>query len=782
MIIVALLCAIPVLVAGVALIHGMFDIRLLRNDPSLFLVDRSYRFIAAVENRNSRFGYWEMPDSLPSTLVMATLAAEDRRFWRHAGIDLKSVGRAVVNNYVRHNGYSGASTIAMQLARLQRGGGSSWYSKIRDAVSGLGVTLFWGRERVLRQYFMLAPYGNQMAGAACAARRYFHKPVQDLSFAEAALLASIPRAPSRLNLFSFSGFARAQSRARLIIKRAFEYGWIAKPVRDEALAELATFAIPRKELRNESCFHFIKACARRIPATTRITGEIRTTLDLDIQEVVQTELRQANPYITKFGASNAAALVADVKTGEVIAYVGAIDYYDPAGGAIDCADIPRSTGSLLKPFIYAMGMEWLGYTPATVLTDVGFDFGVGPVSFVPENCDRKFLGPVLYKCALANSRNIPAVQVLRAVGVERFYRTCAALGLAPDDGKAQYYGLGLSIGGLYCTLQQLGGAYLTLANDGAQRDLVWTMDTPAPASGRQVISPDIARQIRRFLADPVARLPTFPCGGNLEYPFAVALKTGTSEGYRDSWCFAWSDRYLAGVWVGNTDFSSTKNLTGYTGAAHIVQNIMRKLHADQTGGLDAQEFAPSQGYVPVQLCRLTGKRAGRFTPYTTTEYFRPGTEPVEYSTVQQMLPVDPKNGLLAYPGCTKRVEYRRFLVLAPEFSDWAASQGLEVPPDRYSPACGGIPLVDTYEIAITGPRNGARIFIDPEMPAGSVLSVTCRVFPPPKSVLWLVNDQEVGVAEYPFTLRWPMKPGTCSFQAAVPGTPFKSAVVRIEVF
>lgn len=432
-----------------------------------------------------------------------------------------------------------------------------------------------------------------------------------------------------------------------------------------------------------------------------------------------------------------------------------------------------------------MGMEWQGYTASTILTDLGLDFGTGNSSFIPENYDRKFMGPVLYKSALANSRNIPAVQVLKSVGVDMFYRMCIALGLTSDDGKAHYYGLGLSIGGLYSSLQQLSTAYLTLANNGSRHDLVWEIDRKENQTqiSRQIIQPDIAMQIKRFLSDPVARLPSFPRGGNLEYPFAVAVKTGTSEGFRDSWCFGMSDKYLVGVWVGNTDFSSTKNLSGYQGAARVVKKTLLSLHADRADGMSDISFPPPPEYKPIKICKLTGKKADRYTPYITTEYFKPGTEPIEYSTVQQLLPIDKKNGLLAFPGCGVPVEYRRFIVLEPEFRDWAQSQGLEVPPDRYSPSCGGNPTFDKCAIAITSPRTDSRFFIDPEMPPGkSTLTLTCNVFPPPESVLWYVNGEEFKVVSYPFHLSWLMKPGVYEFQAAVPYTEFRSKVIKVEVF
>ena len=796
------LIAIPL----IPLIHGIMDARLTSRTPSLHLLDRNWNFIAAVGNNEGDFGFWAMPDALPPALITATLAAEDRRFQGHPGVDIRAVGGSILDNYVRRRPQRGASTLAMQLARLQRHGGTGFYWKAHDASAALALTARLGREGVLRAYFRDAPYGNRISGAACAARRYFRKPVQDLSLAECALLAAVPKAPSRFNLFSSRGFELARRRANLILKRAGSYGFIDAATRDGALAELAAFAPPERQYRDPDTFHFLRQAAAHAPAETHPRGEIRTTLDLKMQDTLQGILRREVPELLKWQAGNSAALVLDARDGQVLAYVGSSDYYDPRGGAIDCANLPRSTGSLLKPFIYALGMEWKGYTAATVLTDLGHDFGVGDRSFVPENYDRKFMGPVLYKTALANSRNIPAVEVLKAVGVDRFYERCVAMGLARDDGKAGLYGLGLSIGGLYCTLQQLGAAYLSLANAGEKRDLVWELpDTatawlpspgalaPAGADGRysaaaghtaaRVLPADIALQIRRFLSDPVARLPGFPRGGNLEYPFAVAAKTGTSEGFRDSWCFAFSDTYLVGVWIGNTDFSATRGLSGYEGAARIAKRMLYTLHPDRVDGLSDAAYPVPAGYVPVNICRLTGKRADRSTPYATTEYFRPGTEPLEFSDVQQTLPVDPRNGLLAFEGCKVPVQLRRFTVLDPQYRDWAVSQGLETPPDRYSPACGGAPIVEEYSLAITAPRSGSRFFIDPEMPAeGSLLPINCRVFPPPASVLWLVNGEEHAVVTYPFTLKWPMRPGTYTFQAVVPGTTFRSAPVHFEVF
>lgn len=782
---------------AIPILHGLLGLRLAVHEPSLHLLDRNYGFIGAVESPAGDFGHWALPDSLPKALTLATQAAEDRRFRSHPGVDPLAVAGSFRNNLFSSHPRRGASTVAMQVARLQRGGGrgGSWYGKARDAVTAFGLTVVHGREAVLRQYLTLAPYGNRISGAACASRRYFRKPVQDLSLAEASLLAAIPKAPSRHNLFKPGGFDLARKRAELILNRARDYGWITAKAAEASLLELYGLPRPAKELRADGNLHYLRAAAGKVPPEARRIGEVRTALDLGIQDTLATVLAREAPRLLKWESGNAAALVLDVKSGEVLAYAGSFSYFDPRGGAIDCARVPRSTGSLLKPFIYAQGMDLKGYTPATVLTDIGHDFGAGGRSFQPENMDRRFQGPVLYRNALANSRNIPAVQVLNEIGVEEFYRLCAALGLAADDGRAGHFGLGLSIGGLYASLQGVSEAYLALANQGRRGRLAWILDSAAArraerdgpgalsGGGPRVFSSETAMQVVRFLADPSARLPSFPRGGNLEYPFAVAVKTGTSEGHRDSWCVGMSDRYLVAAWMGNADFTPTKGLTGYQGAAALVKEVLFRLHPDRVDGQSDIDFPRPPGFLPVSICRLTGRRADRSTPYQATEWFALGTEPLEFSAVQQRIPVDARNGLLAHPGCRTRIEYRRFLVLAPEYRDWAESQGLAVPPDRYSPACGPPPPADSFALAITGPLDGSRLFLDPEMPAGeSRLRLTCRVQPPPSNILWLWNGEEYQVTAYPFALSWPMQAGKHRFQAVVPGTNFKSREILLEVW
>jgi len=845
----------PLLFVLAAFVCSLADIRLKTYSASWIVLDRNYRFIAEIESPDGNIGYWPAPDTLPRTLVTAALAAEDQRFRGHIGVDAKSVARAVVNNYIKKKSFSGASTIAMQTARMQRGGGSGPFSKVRDSFAAVWLTLVYGREKVLKQYVSISPYGNRIAGAPCAARRYFRKPVRDLSLAESALLVSVPRAPGRMNLFAPQGFKAARLRARLILGRCLEYGWIDSTEYRQSMAELAEFSIPPKDIREEASIHvalkykkllhgenagnagiidngmiinknmnvsknrnianngnisknvnignnnkFIdnnkniaknKKINKHQNVNTNIhqeSGVVISTIDLDVQRYAQRELAAQLDGLRSRDVENGAVIVIDKSSSQVLAYVGSGGYFSSDNGMHDYAATKRSTGSLLKPFIFAFGMDELDYTAATVLSDINHDFGEGGRSFIPANSDRAHLGPILYKYALANSRNVPAVQVLKELGVNSVYRRLGHLKLADDDGRGDHYGLGLSIGGLYCDLASISRAYLTLGNEGKLGELVWFRDDDTLRGGEggygQVISPQSALMIQRFLSDPLARLPTFPREGNFEYPFAVAVKTGTSDAFRDAWCVAWSSRYLVGVWMGNADNHSTKRVSGYEGAAPLAKKIMLNQHPHRRDGLEEGGFPAPPGWQPFSICGLTGLRADLNTPYVTSDYFAPGTEPKEASGVLRVLPVDTRNGLLAGLGCPKQYrEYRSFLILAPEYEQWARGQGLPAAPRLQSPLCPGAGIVDDYRIEITWPRNGARFFRDPEMPEEQAfLPVNCVAEPEVESLLWFVNGEEHSITSPPHTLRLPMKGGKYELQAAVPGTPVRSRGVRVEIF
>jgi penicillin-binding protein 1C len=455
------------------------NVALVSPPPTLLIEDVQGRFIAELDPDDRKKGYWPLPEHLPQRIVAATLAAEDARFYIHAGVDWRSASRAFLQNLRHFRKVSGASTIAMQVARLQNPGGRTYSRKLTEALVARSLTKKYGHEAILRHYLKIAPYGNQYHGVVYAARRYFNKPLDDLTWAESALLAGLPRLPGRMNLLQWKGRKKADRRAIHILGRLRALKQITETEYAEARDLLPKLRISTHETRPKSCLHAALAMEKALksPADARIQSErylLRSTLDLDLQEEIQYQAWKAMQKFRPLGAGNVAVLVAEKSTGRILAYLGSEDYFDEEqAGAIDYAQTPRSSGSTLKPFIYAQGMTERNFTAATLLTDLGMALNGPGGGYVIRNYDEAFLGPILYRNALANSRNVPAVQVLEAVGVERSYHHLCELGLAKGEHEPRYYGVGLAIGGLYVTLKDLVRAYGVLANDGKAFQLRW---------------------------------------------------------------------------------------------------------------------------------------------------------------------------------------------------------------------------------------------------------------------------------------------------------------------
>ncbi len=757
-------------------------------DPTWLLVDRHYKFVAELEKEKSDFGYWPLPDTIPEKILSITVAAEDKRFYSHFGIDLKSIGRALYTNYITHEAYSGASTIAMQCARLKNPGKRRWHKKISESVSAILKTVFYGREKVLRQYLKIAPYGNRIRGVNYAARRYFKKPIKDLSYAEIAILAAIPRAPGRFNVFRDIGFRKAKKRAYYILDRAKEYNFIDSVTYKDACNELSYMKLPKKEIRSEYTLHAILAIEKYLkqnPVTSLdpYNPTIRLALDLDLQEDVQQAVFKEMSKLRPFDCTNCAVLVLDKEKGQVLSYIGNELYSDElSAGNIDFIQTPRSTGSLLKPFIYASGIEYNGFNESTILTDVGLHFGDKENPYLTQNYDNEFIGPVLYKTALANSRNIPAVQVTKDVGIHKIYDNLSRLNVITGEVTADHYGLGMALGNVYTTLFRLCQGYLSLANKGDLYNLNFLYSDSSKVKER-IFSPDIATHIQHMLSDPQARLPSFPRGGFLEYRYAVAIKTGTSRGFRDAWSIGWSDKYMVGVWLGKHDNESTKRLSGYGAAAPFVKSIFNILHPERNDGLSNISFKPPGSYKSCRISTLSGELAADDFPYATEAYFKPGTEPVKFGSPFKIIAIDKRNGLLASPLCKRKfVEFKRFITMPPLFKDWALREGLPVPPVKYSDLCGEWTNATDYKVTITNPADGAQLYIDPEMPADkSCLILNCIVKPESESVLWIIDGVEAGVSSYPYRLKWKITPGIHTFQAQVPYSNFTSPLITIKV-
>ncbi len=720
--------------------------RLVSPEPTVQLRDRHGAFLGELGPDGCR-GHWPV-ESLPERVVAATLALEDRRFASHPGVDPVAVARAVAQNRRAGRVVSGASTVAMQVARMQDPGPRTLLRKATEALTALLLVDRYGRDAVLAQYLRLAPYGNNTCGIGYAARRYFDKPVEDLSWAETALLAAVPQSPRDHDPTEPEGLARASARARRILDALAADGTIDAVTHLTAVRELGTTVRIERPWRPEAAIHPVLALEP--VARARPSPLVVTSLDLDLQRDVQQVLRRSVEGWRDQGAGNASAVVVDLATMQVLADVGSVDYDDEGhGGRIDWSRTRRYPGSTLKPFVYALALERGLADPGTILDDLqrGPD-GIG-------NADGQFMGPLLPRVSLANSRNVPAIELTRRLGLEDTYALLARLGLHDDALPASHYGLSLAIGGMPTTPLALARAWGALATDGRLRDLQWTADAPRPV-GERVFTEETARWTALALSDPMARLPTFPRMGNGELPFPAAFKTGTSPEHRDAWTVAFTRRYLVVVWVGHPDWRPMDGLSGYRAASLLARRILLRLHPDDAQGLADTGFPPPEGWSPERVCPLTGDRAGPGCGVVVTEWFPPGRAPDA--------------------PCAAHVrEGDRVVVdLPPRYAAWQAERGWP------APARAALADDAPVRLSVVSPVDGAEVTRDPEAPPGmSSLRLSVSVHPPVDQVVWYVDGAPYAVVGPPYEARWALAPGEHVFEAGLPWRPEKSGAVRV---
>ena len=724
--------------------------------PTPIVSDRNGAFITQIGHettdpagdRRIEYGYWPL-QTLPDRVVRATLALEDRRFADHPGVDLFAIARALWSNaHRRHR--SGASTLAMQVARMQDPGPRTFANKLREGIAAIALTLRYGREAVLAHYLRIVPYGNGAHGIAHAARLYFDKPVEDLSWAEIALLAAIPQSPTLANPLHPRGLARAVRRGHRALDELVRQNVIGPAeaaLAHRQLAAMRTPPVPRRPDALHVALRF-QALAREgrlrySPFDPRLTA----TLDLHMQDEVRALAQHSLTAWRAQGAEQVAVLVVGRESGKVLAAIGSSDYRDSRGGAVDFLRTERSPGSTLKPFIYALALD-RGVIKAS---DPLADLQEGS-SWI-NNADGQFLGPMLPRQALANSRNVPATNLLRRTGLEANFAFLHALGLHDVSATAETFGLSMAIGSLPTTLERLVRAYGALANDGRVSDLTW-IEGQRVRDPTRLLSADSARLITSFLSDPLARLPSFPRYGPTEYPFPVALKTGTSQGFRDAWTVAWSHDYLVGVWLGRADAGTMAKLSGASSAARLTHAILTKIQRARPGDLQDVAFPPPSGRVPVELCTFGGRSDGN-CGQTLTEWVKPDEmPPLVRATMRD--PGDPRPTLL----------------LPAAHRAWAQNAGYRVASDDEGPP----------RLAIVAPENNSRIWINPEAPArNGRIALKAIVSPKVPQVVWYVDGAPFAISDPDQPVWWPLSKGAHRFQIRLPLQPVASAMVQVRV-
>lgn len=736
-----LLGAILVTLGGVAAQRT----RLFAPEPSVLLRDVHGAYLGEVDvPEDGRLGFWP-PGPGGERVRRATLAIEDRRFRSHPGVDLRAVGRALRQNLGARERVSGASTLPMQVARMQDPGPRTWTRKAIEAVTAMALVERFGHDALLDHYLTLAPYGNNVHGVRYAARRFFDKPLDDLTWAEAALLAGLPQAPGRMNPYTPTGRKRAVTRALRVLDALETLGDIDPTTHAIAAEELAHLRPLPRPARPTSTLHAVLA----LEGQASDHPERWTTLDLNLQEHLDAILVDHVTDWRDRGAEQGALMVIERETLAVRASIGSIGFEGTRGGSIDFTRTPRTPGSTLKPFLYAHALDQGLLAPGRILDDLRP--GPGGV----RNADFGFLGPLLPRQALANSRNVPAALLAEEVGLDALSTTFQELGLHDGSHGAEHYGTGLVLGGMPVQLVDLVRAYTALADDGELGSLRWFEDA-GRAPGRQVIRQEHARLVRDWLADPTARTPTFPRAGFAEHGFPVALKTGTSPDHRDSWALAITDRYVLGIWIGHPDWRPMRGLTGYQGAGRVLSDVLEVLHHDQLHGFANRPFPSPDGWEQQTICALTGQLATAHCDTPRTEWFPPGEHPDQTCEAHHQ-----ERG-------------RTVVQLPPRYAAWAETQHL---PTVHPP----LTATSTVALDVVSPPDGANIMADPSLPEGhSTLRLAVAVDPPVEQVVWWVDGLPFATVDYPYVARWPVEPGEHTFEARVARRTERSGTVSVQ--
>jgi penicillin-binding protein 1C len=508
---------------------------------------------------------------VPPHVIDAILAAEDKRFYSHHGIDWLATGRAALAGLTHGRIVSGASTITQQLVKISHRRPRTFCSKIVESFTALRLEQSWSKQQILAAYVNRLDFGNLNIGLAAAADYYFGKPVSDLSDAEAAFLAGLPRNPRKLNPHIAPEAARR--RQVTVLQRMRGNHRLDSERYDRAVAEPLALRPFQRRFRAP---HFVEMVLRQLAGTP--AAEVRTTLDLRLNDEVDKIVRERIAQLREQNVRNAAAVVIENKTGNVIALVGSENYFEPDTGQVNGAWAARSAGSALKPFTYLLALE-RGATPATVVADVRTSFPAEGGFYRPENYNRRCYGPVRYRTALASSLNIPAVKVLlTGGGPAALHERLRACGLTTLDRPAEVYGLGLTLGNCEGRLLEITNAYASLARLGEFRQ--WRVVDAGPDAPRRYSRPELVWQIADILSDNAARTLAFGMNSALRFNYPVACKTGTSTDFRDNWTIGFTPEYSVGVWAGNFDGAPMREVSGVTGAGPILHAIFDYLHSN----------------------------------------------------------------------------------------------------------------------------------------------------------------------------------------------------------
>ena len=717
------------------------------------LPDRDTGWSAVVEYRDGRPAYvflspddkWRLHVELERVdpkFAEALIALEDKRFWSHHGVDPIAIARAAWSDVTHGRRVSGGSTLSMQLARLYEPRTRTLPHKAIDMFRAIQLDLRLSKQDILEEYLSRTPYGENLEGIESAAWSYFGHGAQHLTPVEIATLLAVPQGPQRYAP-SPANTQRLQTRRDAILGKLIAGGVFRGVDASSALADAAINPPPdRFRPMPRAAAHAAIWLRSHHPLELRI----RSTLDAGQQALVE---KQVALRVSEFHSKNirgTSVVVVDHHSREVIALVGNLDFMDAMhGGQIAMFDRPRSPGSTLKPMLYALAIDRGLALPQYLVADVPTQYG----TYRPRNFDGDFAGLVTLKDALSRSLNLPFVDLLAELGVEKFVGELARMGVASERAVPGQYGLSMVVGGIEVTPLELAGMYATLAEDGIYQPLRLTT-TDRTGVPQPIFGKGAAYLTRETLAQKDR--PDFPHRRDVNgVPAEIHWKTGTSFGFRDAWAVGSGPAYTAVVWTGNVDLKPSFELVGSEAAGPLLFDVLEGVAQRSQRHLDA---APPEDLVEVEVCAYSGHIPGDSCEHRIKVLAPVHAVPTTPCPYHQAFDVAPA-GTAVVPACKQpTVAYHRksFVVLPSAVTAWLTARNREVPEaPAFGEGCnatvgGAAPVIIT-------PGEGQIVTMIPGLPAAAQnlpLSASSRA----GQLTWFVDGALVATAPASQRVYW----------------------------
>jgi penicillin-binding protein 1C len=731
--------AIILLVATILIIYTLFLPKNLFNTPySTVVTDRNGELLGA---RIANDQQWRFPpsDNIPERFKICLVHFEDQYFYRHPGVNPLSIARATLQNIQKQRIVSGGSTLTMQVIRLSRNKSRTFFEKIIEGVLATRLEFRHSKDEILALYTSHAPFGGNVVGLDAAAWRYFGRPAEQLSWAESATLAVLPNSPSLLHL-SRNREALLEKRNRLL-KRLHDKKMIDRLTYELALGEpLPDTPYPLPQIAPHLVTHFFfnaDDTDLRYPRHLRSPNRhFVSTIDRNLQIRIENLLERHHREFARNDIQNLAAIVIDIATNEVIAYCGNVNFGENRfGNQVDIIQSERSTGSILKPFLFETMLSEGEILPHTLVPDIPINIS----GFAPQNFNLQFEGATSASDAVARSFNIPLVYMLRQHGVPKFHHYLRQNRIADVPQAASHYGLSLILGGAEARLGDIANAYANMAR--TLLGLESTRYSLLLNEKRQTINTTFNRGAVWQVFDAIKEVnrPEEIDWQAIQTMQTIAWKTGTSYGFRDAWAVGVTPRYAIGVWVGNASGAGRPNLTGARTAGPVMFDIFEMLPSSGWFQLPEGEF------IEAEICRQSGHLRGRFCDDTETGLILPVGMRSEACPYHIRVTLTADERFRVYEHCVDQVAViqRNWFVLPPAWA-WYYRQhnpGYRPLPPFLAGCGGGLhnPMQFIY------PQGNTRIFLPRQMDGSAgVITLELAHAQQNATVFWHINNEYFG--------------------------------------